>query len=140
MSRVDFYVLDEPSPEGSKRVACRIAEKAWLKGHRVYIATASDSMTRQMDNLLWTYRQDSFTPHGIFLQHAQQDLPILVGHTDEPPDAEILVNLTDGVPPFHGRFARVSEIVAGDAESRRMGRERFRYYRDTGYDLHSHKL
>ena len=122
------------------RVACRVAEKAWLTGHRVYIATGSQAATRDMDQLLWTYRQDSFTPHGTYPEHAAEDLPILVGHVDEPPAAQILINLTDTVPPFHERFERIAEFVAGDEQARQAARKRFRLYRDTGYDLHSHKL
>ena len=140
MHRVDFYVLESSSPDSPMRVACRIAEKAWLTGHTVYVATASEKVTRDMDQLLWTYRQDSFTPHGTYPEHAGEDLPILIGHGDHPPDAQVLLNLTGTLPPFHEHFERIAEFVSGDEPARRAGRERFRLYRDTGYDIHSHRL
>jgi len=140
MVRVDFYILGETSREPPQQVACRIAEKAWLMGHRVFIATGSETMSQRLDTLLWTYRQDSFTPHGIYPGQSGDELPILIGDRDAPPDAEVLINLSDAVPPFHERFARITEFVGKDEASRRAGRDRFRFYRDRGYDLHTHNL
>jgi DNA polymerase-3 subunit chi len=37
--------------------------------------------------------------------------------------------------PFFSRFERVIEIIGNDAEDSRMGRERFKFYRDRGYEL-----
>ena len=44
------------------------------------------------------------------------------------------------VPPFFSRFERVVEIVNQDETQRQLARERFKYYRDRGYDLHTHNL
>lgn len=141
MPRVDFYVLEAPSHEGLLRQACRLAEKAWQMGHRVYIATPSADATRQLDELLWTFRPDSFVPHGRYPETGGNDLPILIGHDSQPEDgAGVLVNLTPSVPEFHERFERIAEFVSGDEESRHLGRERFRYYRDRGYDVRSHQV
>lgn len=141
MPRVDFYVLEGRSQDGLLRQACRLAEKAWQMGHRVYIATPSAEATRQIDELLWTFRPDSFVPHGRYPETGGNDLPVLVGHNNQPDDgAEVLVNLTPSVPEFHESFKRIAEFVSGDEESRHLGRERFRYYRDRGYDVRSHQV
>jgi DNA polymerase-3 subunit chi len=140
MVRVDFYILGGAARAAPQRVACRLAEKAWLMGHRVFIATGSEAMTRQLDDLLWTYRQDSFTPHGTYPGQSGDEPPILIGDRDAPPHAEVLINLSDAVPPFHERFVRVAELVGADEAARRAGRDRFRFYRDRGYDLHTHSL
>jgi DNA polymerase-3 subunit chi len=34
----------------------------------------------------------------------------------------------------------VAEVVNGDEDDKARGRERFRYYRDRGYSLQTHKL
>ncbi len=141
MPRVDFYVLEAPHGDGLLRQACRLAEKAWQMGHRVFILTPSAEATRQVDELLWVFRPDSFVPHGLYSDPDNEDLPVRIGHDSQPAaGAEVLVNLTPAVPEFHGSFERVAEFVAGDEESRHLGRERFRYYRDRGYDVRSHQV
>jgi DNA polymerase-3 subunit chi len=44
------------------------------------------------------------------------------------------------VPTFFSRFSRVAEIVAGDDDERKTARERFRFYRDRGYQMNTHNL
>ena len=141
MPRVNFYVTEDHSPDGALRVACRVAEKAWQTGHRVFVATASAEATRKVDELLWTFRPDSFVPHARYPNEQAQDAPILVGHGGQPEGgAQVLVNLTQSVPEFHGEFERVAEFVSGDEQSRQRGRERYRYYREREYGVNYHQV
>ena len=141
MPRVDFYVTEERSREGALRIACRVVEKAWQAGHRVFVATASAEATRQVDELLWTFRPDSFIPHGCYPNAHGQDVPVLLGHAGQPDNgAGVLVNLTPSVPEFHVNFERIAEFVSGDEESRQRGRERYRYYREREYDVKYHRV
>ena len=64
--QVDFYILETAAAHEQLRTACRLAEKAWHKGHRVFIHTDSKETARSLDDMLWTYRQDSFVPHALF--------------------------------------------------------------------------
>ena len=42
---------------------------------------------------------------------------------------------------FFSRFQRLIEIVsADDADDKQQARERFRYYRDRGYEIRTHDL
>ena len=54
--------------------------------------------------------------------------------------ARVLVNLTGAPPPFFSRFERLAEIVATDESAVAAGRERYRYYRERGYELRAHNL
>jgi len=141
MPRVDFYILEDLSPERLRRAACRVAEKAWQMGHRVYMVTSSAAASAQMDDLLWTFRADSFLPHGRYPVDQGEDLPVLIGNGDAPAGwSDVLINLAPAVPDFHARFQRVADFVSGDEDSRREGRQRFRFYREQGYDVDSHKI
>ena len=141
MPRVDFYILTTPSKQDTLRLACRLAEKAWRMGHRVYVATDSADAARKVDAFMWTFRPDSFVPHGRYPEDADGEFPILVGHAKTPQEwGEVLINLTHSIPDLHQSFRRVAEFVSDDDESRRLGRDRYRYYRDQGYDVDSHRL
>ena len=55
-------------------------------------------------------------------------------------ETDLLINLADEIPMFFSRFQRVVEVVSEDKQSRESGRNRFRFYRDRGYDLRTHQL
>jgi DNA polymerase-3 subunit chi len=65
---------------------------------------------------------------------------ILDGEAAEPGHDQALLNLRTERPPFFSRFQRLIEIVTRDDEDRRLARERYRFYRDRGYEIRSHDL
>jgi DNA polymerase-3 subunit chi len=52
----------------------------------------------------------------------------------------VLVNLRAEWPPFFGRFERLIEIVSTDEDDRSRARERYKFYRDRGYQIRTHDL
>lgn len=145
MTRVDFYIVADESDTARLNVACRLAEKAHVHGHRVHVHTESEAQAKLLDSQLWTYREGGFVPHALIGDELNTRYPgaapILIGHGQEPvADTEILINLAASVPDFFSRLDRVMEVVGGDAPTRATARERFKFYRDRGYDLNSHNL
>ena len=141
MTRVDFYVLPNADPAQRPLLACKLAEKAYSQGLKVYIHTASEGDTQQLDELLWTFRDGSFLPHAIHSAVSGDPPPILLGHDHEPAGhTDVLINLGSDIPRFFGRFERVAELVDQRTELLAQSRERFRYYRERGYELKSHNL
>ncbi len=145
MTRIDFYLLSSPQPDASERTACRLAEKAYRLKHAIYIHTHGQQQTVQIDKLLWTFRDGSFVPHQLHGLDASSNSPVIIGH-ETSPDKELaahhqlLINLDQTVPPFFSRFERIAEIVSADEQQRKAARERFRFYRDRGYELQTHEL
>lgn len=138
MTNVDFYILASGARE---QTACKLAEKAWSLGHRVYIHTSSAEQARHMDDLLWTFRDGSFLPHEQYQVGQEDASPILIGADDAPDTtSDVLINLAQDVPLFFSRFLRVAEIIGSDDAAKNSGRERFRFYRDRGYPLNTHNL
>jgi DNA polymerase IIIc chi subunit len=54
--------------------------------------------------------------------------------------ADLVVNLSDRLPERLDRFARIAEIVDGDAGRKAKGRERFKAYRDMKLPVETHQL
>lgn len=145
MTRVDFYVLKAGSDRQRAVFACRLAEKALGHGLNTFIHTADAAETTRMDELLWTFRDGSFLPHLPADEAERVDpeglSPIILGHGESPGAHDgLLINLSAKVPTFFSRFQRVAEIVAGNDTERARARERFRFYRDRGYELNTHDL
>jgi DNA polymerase-3 subunit chi len=144
VTRVDFYILDSGSKDNRLTLACRLAEKAVGHDHEVLINTESHEQGSRLDELLWTFSQGSFLPHRLLANEAATDEgePVAIGTGHEPPDGrwDLLINLAAEVPQFFGRFKRVAELVDSDEDNKSAGRERFRYYRDRGYELRTHNV
>lgn len=139
--RVSFYVLESAEPAERLGFACRLVEKAYRLANRVHAHAASASEASEFDTLLWTFRQGSFVPHEIWEAGREPEAPVTVGSGDEqPPAADLLVNLGTGVPPFYAAFRRVAEIIDGSSDGKRQGRERFRFYRAQGLEPETHRV
>jgi DNA polymerase III subunit chi len=142
-TRVDFYILDTLDARDRRRFACRLTAKAYLKDLRVIVWSGNESDAKLIDDLLWTFDEQAFVPHQLSRDEelADRATPVHValglGRVDA---ADLLVNLTDRLPEGLTRFARVAEIIDADPERRRLGRERFKAYRDGQLTLETHQL
>ena len=141
MTEVFFYILEDEAANANMRFACRLAEKAYDGGHRVYVHVADPDQAGALDRLLWLFRQGSFVPHAtVATLEPDDDLtPVLIG-AGEPPTSfnDVLINVGGEVGGFFSRFARHNEIVApADVAS---ARSRYRFYKDRGYALTTHKI
>jgi DNA polymerase-3 subunit chi len=141
MTQVDFYILSQPTSDGRELLACKLAEKAYHKGHYLYIHTENAQQAKRIDELLWTFKEHSFIPHCLIEDAENTSAQILIGHDAEPPlESDVMINMANQVPLFFSRFLRVAEVVGGDEVQKHQARDRFRFYRDRGYPLNSHNI
>lgn len=149
MTRVDFYLLQEnaggdvagAATDAAKlALACRLTDKAFRLGHKVYLYTPDETLAARLDDLLWVQNPNSFIPHHIY-KDGEPLAPVAIGAVPPPATLdEVLVSLSAEVPDFFSRFARVVELVGTDATEKAQSRARFRFYRDRGYALQTHTL
>lgn len=141
MTRVDFYSLEERSGGDRFLLTCRLVERIHTEGFRIFIQVPDREQARHIDRLLWTFRQQSFLPHGPADEADPELTPILIGHGGDPGDEnQVLINVGLEVPTFFSSFERLCEPVDQDPAVRHAGRKRYAYYRDRGYPLHHHKI
>ena len=141
MPRIDFYILQETAPQARLLLTCKLIEKAYKNRHRVYVNAADTAQAQQLDELLWTYRDDSFLPHNLYGEGPEPAPPIQIGYQTTPAkQRDILVNLSADVPEYFTQFARVLEIVTNDPALQTTAREHYRHYRASGHEINTHKL
>ena len=141
MPRIDFYVLPDQQDKGRALLTCRLADKIYSLGHTIYILAASEAQAAALDDLLWTFRQDSFIPHERYPLTGEDGSPVLIGVA--PPavvNAQVLINFTEAVPEGFERYERVVELVDQHPEVLAKSRERFKHYRERGLTPETHKL
>ncbi len=142
MPRVDFYVLKETDPKARNHFACRLTEKAFKKGHSVFLLTSSSEDSELLNDLLWCFREDSFVPHQIYGQSGvAPNLAVEIGHhQDVAPDFDLLINLTNKIPLFFNQFQRVSEVVVQQEAILDATRNSYKHYKEQGCSLHLHNI
>jgi DNA polymerase III subunit chi len=65
-------------------------EAALAEGHRVVVQTPSREWRDALNERLWTYREDSFLPHGTAGDGDAASQPIFLTETDETPNGATL--------------------------------------------------
>lgn len=139
--RVDFYLLSSSEASARLLLTCRLLEKAYLRGHRVFVYCNNQQEAEAVDELLWTFKENSFIPHNLQGEGPEPPPPIQIGYGDEPRNFnEILINLADQIPPFYPRFRRVIEIVAHDEAAKELSRQHYREYRSRQCELQTHEI
>ena len=142
MTQIDFYVL-KPGTRGDRfAYSCRLAEHIHTSRKlRILIHCPDQRQARDLDRLLWTYRDESFLPHGLVGETDPALTPILISADGQPEqEDQVLINLGTEVPEFFSRFERLCEPLDHDPAIRDAGRKRYAYYRDCGYPLKHHEV
>jgi DNA polymerase-3 subunit chi len=135
MTSIDFYThVGEPLA-----VAVKLVAKAWAQHGSVRVLTPDAQATDALDRLLWLQPATGFLPHCRLASPLASETPIIVDHVlEHEGPAAVLINLSLEAPPFFSRFERLAEIVP--AAQAQAGRERYRFYRERGYELRAHNL
>jgi DNA polymerase-3 subunit chi len=137
MTTIDFY----PHVADRLDVAARLVAKAYAAHGSVRVLTPDRATTDALDRLLWIQSALSFLPHCRIDSADAADTPIWIDDAlEHNGPAAVLVNLHPQPAPFFSRFERLAEVVGADDDSLAAGRERFRFYRERGYELRSHNL
>ena len=104
-----------------------------------------EQVAQEMDDLLWSFKPESFIPHAIVGIDAEltedEDIPVFIGYQGAfEGRADLLINLGRDIPDFHGDFARIAEIVPDSEPAKANLREHWNSYKASGFTLAHHNL
>jgi DNA polymerase-3 subunit chi len=137
VTRIDFYL----DADDRLQVACRVAAKALAQAHKVLIYAPDGELARAIDRLLWTTPAIGFVPHVMADHKLAPETPVVIARDAAAlPHDDVLVNLGRSEPASFARFHRLVEIVGRDEDDKQAARGRYRFYRDRGYEIHTHTL
>lgn len=140
MLHADFYLLSE-AQQAKWLLACRLLEKAYHQNHSVFVFCDHQQDAEYLDELLWTFKPESFIPHHLQGEGPEPPPAIQIGHTQEPRGFDdVFLNMSPTVPPFFTKFKRIIEIVPNDEEAKKIARAHFRIYRQAGVELKTHSI
>lgn len=125
MTEILFYHLkNTPLEQTLPLLVARSHQRGW----RVIIRGGSEERLRALDDLLWTFDEESFLPHGMATDANAEKQPILLTLADERPNAADVLFLIDSSPlPAQWPYQRVVVMFSeGDQESKDLAREQWK--------------
>jgi DNA polymerase-3 subunit chi len=139
VTRIDFHF----NAADRLAYACRLVRKVHRAGHRIVVQCDSPDLLRALNEALWTFSPQDFIPHVLATDTLADRTPVLLADDEVPASLdmhEVLINLGRSTPAGFSRYERLIEVIGLEAADREAGRERWRFYRDRGYPLHTHDL
>ena len=115
MTEMLFYHLQGQPLE---RVLPTLLERSLERGWRVIVQSSSEERVEALDAHLWTFRDDSFLPHGTHKEPTAADQPILLTVDDGNPNGATVRFLIDGapLPPDAKAYERIVLVFDGGDE------------------------
>ncbi|MBB5751476.1 DNA polymerase III subunit chi [Prosthecomicrobium pneumaticum] len=133
MTEVFFYHLQKQSLEA---VLPGLLEKAIERGWRVVVEAGSRERLEALDAHLWTYREDSFLPHGTAGDAQAALQPILLTTAPDNPYGAAVRFLVDGAPFASAEgYERLVVIFDGnDRDALAAARDAWKRAKAAGHD------
>ena len=139
--KIDFYILNDEQMQADWLFACKLIEKAYEMGHQVYVLCDDVTQAHAFDELLWTFKPESFIPHHIQGEGPKPPPPIQIGFSnDSPSSRDILINLSRFIPNYFKSFNRICEIVGTQEDMKMIKREHYKFYQGHQFKIDTHKL
>ena len=145
MTQIDFHILQDTSVEARWLYVCRFIEKVERLGHQILVAVDTLEEAQELDDLLWSFKPESFIAHQILGgdEEAKVEITYRVNapaeHAGASNHKDVLINLGSQIPEYFSRFARLAEIVIQDPKILENTREHYRFYKQRGYPITQHQ-
>ncbi len=135
MTEMLFYHMKGQTPE---QVLPPLLQKSLERGWRVVVQASSEERIEALDAHLWTWRDDSFLPHGTWRDAEAAEQPILLTVNEDNPNAATVRFLIDGAN-LSGNAAAYDRIVllfdGDDPEAIETARARWSEARAAGVEV-----
>jgi DNA polymerase-3 subunit chi len=134
LSEVLFYHLTESKLEDALPP---LLDKSLERGWRVVVQTGTPARRDALDTHLWTFREDSFLPHGTDEQAFPAEQPVLLTTTTDNANTATVRFLVDGAsPPPLDPYERVIFMFDGyDQTELEAARGQWKRLKGEGHQL-----
>lgn len=133
MTEILFYHLQNQPLEA---VLPNLVEKSRERGWQAAIQAASEERLQALDDHLWTFREDSFLPHGTDRDPDAASQPVVLTLREANPNAASIRFLLEGsdLPADAGDYERICVLFDGtDQDALLRAREQWREAKEAGH-------
>ncbi|MGY3570810.1 DNA polymerase III subunit chi [Vibrio sp. SCSIO 43135] len=141
MANATFYIIkpDTPqeTPEGFGLYVIFLAHHFAKQGAKVYLNCNDKLHAEQLAELLWQVEPEQFVAHNLVGEGPKYGTNIEIGHQGLKPswNRQLVINLAENETTFANKFAEVVDFVPCEEKAKQLARERYKIYRQAGYQL-----
>lgn len=135
MTEILFYQLNGQTLE---QILPPLIARSLERGWRVAVQASSEERVEALDAHLWTWRDDSFLPHGTWRETEAAEQPVLLTVNADNPNGATVRFLVDGaaVPPDAATYQRLVLLFDGDdPEALETARGRWTNAKKDGFEV-----
>jgi len=153
--KISFYVLSESKAQDFLGFVCQLTQTALNKSAQSLLILVEDkALLSDLDTALWAHDATSFIPHQCLLDNqtdvdmttSKSETPVLLGN-HMPADFNGIVLNTTAHPvndfmaaTSNAKPFRVLELIKPDTASTQAGRDKYKAYQQSGYELTHFKV
>jgi len=118
--------------------ACEIAEENYAQGRKLQIIAVDQEQAERLDDLLWTFKPDSFVPHGLWVgPPAEAEQPVVITTRKEKlAGLDSLLMMGYSEVDLVSRFSQAFHLVVPDNQERLdTSRRYWTLLKDAGFFL-----
>ncbi len=133
-TEVLFYHLERAPLE---RVLPDLLEKSLERGWRAVVQAGSEERLEALDTALWTYREDSFLPHGRAGDGPPERQPVFLTTGESNPNSAAIRFFVDGASAgdLAGYERAVFLFDGRNEEAVAQARDQWRAAKDAGHEV-----
>ncbi|WP_394249458.1 DNA polymerase III subunit chi [Vibrio profundi] len=141
MQTATFYIVNDDSPQatvdGFNRYVLFLASHFAKQGAKVYLNCNDKQHAEMLAEYFWQADADQFIAHNLVGEGPKYATNIEIGYQDVKPNwnRQLVINVADNNTTFANAFAQVVDFVPCEEKAKQLARERYKIYRQAGYQL-----
>ena len=141
MANATFYLITEDShqatPEGFEEYILFLSRHFAKQGAKVYLNCNNKAHAEQIAERFWQVDSSEFMAHNLVGEGPRYATNIEIGYQGVKPswNRQLVINLAENETTFANKFAEVVDFVPCEEKAKQLARERYKIYRQAGYQL-----
>ena len=145
LTRIDFYYDVKDILSFASRMARKLYYEKIVSAKQPLVIRCKDqSHCEEVSYSIQNFSKKDFLPCVQFSDKSADLFPIILSTVSEIPlwadDIIVLLNLDTKIEMTFSSYCRVIEIVDQTELNRQKGRERYKYYKERGYEIFGHRV
>ena len=145
LTRIDFYYDVKDILSFASRMARKLYyEKVISAKHPLVIRCKNQSHCEEVSFSIQNFSKKDFLPCAEFSDKSADLFPIILSTVSKTPlwadDIIVLLNLDTKIEITFSSYCRVIEIVDQNELNRQRGREKYKFYKERGYEIFGHRV
>ncbi|WP_117236120.1 DNA polymerase III subunit chi [Vibrio maerlii] len=136
-----FYIVNENSPQanstGFNEYVIFLARHFATQGAKVLLSCNDRTHAEELAELFWQQPPEHYLAHNLVGEGPKYATNVEIGFIGAKHswNRQLVINLADNQTTFANAFAQVVDFVPCEEKAKQLARERYKIYRQAGYQL-----